>query len=143
MTELLDQCAACGKESDSLKNCSGCKSVILQSNCQKLHRKKHKHQCKQRAAELMDEALFKQPPPRKDCPICMHQLPIVEETVYKNCCGMTVCSGCVYAQMKVAEWSDTEQQRRLPNLTCPFCRLPTLLQETRQYQKIQQTNGGW
>jgi len=96
MTEVLDRCAACGKESDCLKTCSGCKSVkYCDQDCQKLHRKKHKHQCKQRAAELMDEALFKQPPPRKDCPICMHQLPIAEETVYKNCCGMTVCSGCV------------------------------------------------
>ena len=101
--------------------------VLQNQDCQKLHRKKHKHQCKQRAAELMDEALFKQPPPRKDCPICMHQLPIAEETVYNSCCGMTICSGCVYAQIKFAE-SVTKPQS-LPNLPCPFCRLPMVYSE--------------
>ena len=36
----------------------------------KNHWPKHKAACKQRAAELRDEALFKDPPPKEDCPIC-------------------------------------------------------------------------
>ena len=118
---LDDQCAACGKESDGLKTCNSCKSVkYCNVSCQKAHRKQHVHECKKRAAELLEEALFKQPPPRKDCAICMHQLPIAEETVYKSCCGTTICTGCIYGQM---EASGTKPQRVLPNLPCPFCRL--------------------
>lgn len=120
-SKVLDQCAACGKEGDGLKTCNGCKSVKYCSReCQLAHRPQHKKECKQRAAELLDETLFKQPPPRKDCAICMHQLPIAEETVYKNCCGKTICIGCLYGQIKA---SNTKPQRSLPNLPCPFCRL--------------------
>ena len=36
---------------------------------QKNHWTKHKKECKRRAAELHDEALFKVPPPKEDCPI--------------------------------------------------------------------------
>ena len=38
--------------------------------CQKAHRPQHKRVCKKRAAEIFDEALFKQPPLNEDCPIC-------------------------------------------------------------------------
>ena len=31
---------------------------------------------KERAAELRDVAIFKQPPPREECPICMLPLPL-------------------------------------------------------------------
>ena len=109
-----EKCAACGKGDDGLKTCNGCKAVkYCDVSCQKAHRKQHMKQCKQRAAELFDEALFKQPPPRKDCAICMHQLPIAEETVYKSCCGTTICGGCMYGQIKMGPKSQK----------CPFCRL--------------------
>ena len=43
--------------------------------CQKKHWATHKKPCKQRAAELHDEALFKDRPPRKDgeCPFASYQ----------------------------------------------------------------------
>ena len=69
-------CAECGKEEggvSSLKACTSCKLVkYCDATCQRNHWKKHKKQCKQRAAELRDEALFKDPPPKEDCPICFH-----------------------------------------------------------------------
>ena len=37
---------------------------------QKNHWPKHKKVCKRRAAELCDEALFKDPPAKEECPIC-------------------------------------------------------------------------
>ena len=37
-------------------------------------------QCKERAAELRDEALFKHPPANEDCPICF--LPMPEKLIY-------------------------------------------------------------
>jgi hypothetical protein len=41
------------------------------AECQLNHWATHKKQCKRRAAELRDEALFnKDPPPKEDCPIC-------------------------------------------------------------------------
>ena len=58
-------CAACGSEGGDLKLCSGCHDV-----------KYHKNACKKRAAELLDERLFKDPPPRDECPICQLPLPI-------------------------------------------------------------------
>jgi hypothetical protein len=48
---------------------------ILQSYVSTEYWPKHKKLCKQRAAELHDEALFKEPPPKEDCPICFLPMP--------------------------------------------------------------------
>jgi hypothetical protein len=40
--------------------------------------------CKQCAAELHDEAIFKEPPPKEDCPICF--LPMPEKLI--NCVSL-------------------------------------------------------
>ena len=58
-----EACANCGKHgSDTvkLKNCTACRLVkYCGVDCQKAHRKQHKKACKQRAAELEDEQLYK------------------------------------------------------------------------------------
>ena len=59
---------------------------------------------------MFDEILFKKPPPREDCPICMLQLPSTEYIVYQMCCGKVICYGCLDAMGA----SDD----------CPFCRKP-------------------
>lgn len=113
----LDECAACGHGSEDLKTCTACKLVKYCSvSCQKAHRPKHKKQCKKRAAELFDEELFKQPPPKDDCPICFIRLPSPSnESTYQVCCGKTVCNGCI-----------NEMNENLSveggNCHCPFCR---------------------
>ena len=57
--EDLSKCAACGKGGNGLKTCNGCKLVkYCNATCQKEHRPRHKKECKKRAAELFDEALF-------------------------------------------------------------------------------------
>jgi TPR repeat protein len=43
--------------------------------CQKKHWPKHKKDCKIRTSELRDEALFKDPPAKEDCPICFLPMP--------------------------------------------------------------------
>ena len=62
-------CANCGKgeeESHKLKECTACKMVkYCNRECQIAHRPQHKKECKKRAAELHDEKLFKQSPPRR------------------------------------------------------------------------------
>jgi TPR repeat protein len=109
------KCAACGKEGDGLKACRACKLVkYCDASCQKAHWSKHKKECKKRAAELHDEALFKEPPPRGECPICMLPLPTnPKEHKYQPCCGKMLCVGCILA-------AHAADNRRL----CPFCRTP-------------------
>ena len=45
------------------------------ADCQKNNWLKHKQACKLRAAELHDEALFKDPPAKEECPICFLPMP--------------------------------------------------------------------
>jgi hypothetical protein len=105
-----------------------CKLVkYCNAKCQKNHWPKHKKPCKQRAAELSDEALFKDPPPNEDCPICFLAMPkkliccasLPEATIisvpiydfakanqeladndlegYYPCCGKNICRSCVHS----------------------------------------------
>jgi hypothetical protein len=124
-------CADCGGVSGggvSLKACTACQLVkYCNANCQRNHWKKHKKLCKQRAAELRDEALFKDPPAKEDCPICFLPMPFkliccislppatissvpindfaeaneeladMETKHYFECCGKSICGGCVYS----------------------------------------------
>ena len=71
-------CAECGEEEGgaSLKMCKPCMSVrYCNAECQRNHWPKHKKECKQHAAELRGEALFKDPPPKEECPICFLPMP--------------------------------------------------------------------
>jgi hypothetical protein len=109
------------------------------ANCQKNHWKRHKIECKERSAELHDEALFKDPPALEDCPICflpmpykliacvtnppatILSVPIAAEAneelanmsteTYFSCCGKSICRGCVHSFTQ----SGNEE-------TCPFCK---------------------
>ena len=108
--------------------------------CQRNHWAKHKKRCKQRATELRDEALFKDPPSKEDCPICflpmpmrliccaslppatMSSLPIYDFAIaneelankyterYYPCCGKCMCLGCAFS---------FDQNGNDDN--CPFC----------------------
>ena len=119
-------CACCGiAEGDDikLKTCTACKSARYCSvKCQKDHRRKHKKQCRKRAAELRQDILFKQPESSHlgDCPICC--LPLSFEGKYSTmmaCCSKIICNGCVHAnQMREAAESS------VPKHKCPFCRHP-------------------
>ena len=116
-TMTISSCENCGKgEGCDLKKCSACKMVQYCSvGCQKALRPQHKRECKKRAAELHDEALFKQPPLNEECPICFLTLPSLHTgSKYKSCCGKIVCSGCIRAVQMV----DGDAK-------CPFCRVPT------------------
>jgi len=77
------------------------------ANCQRNHWSKHKKVCKIRAAELRDEAMFKEPPSKEDCPICF--LPMPTRLI---CCvslpDATLSSVPIYdfaiANIKLAKW---------------------------------------
>ena len=108
----MTTCASCGKSGDDIKTCTACKQVKYCSvACQKAHRPIHKRECKKRAAELFDEALFREPPPREECHICFLPLPLNgAQVIYQSCCGKTLCHGCTYGCGSI----------------CPFCRTPEL-----------------
>jgi hypothetical protein len=60
----------------SLKVCKACMlAKYCSPTCQRSHWPTHKKECKQRAAELHDEALFKDPPAKEECPICFLPMP--------------------------------------------------------------------
>ena len=135
-------CAECGTEGGvSLKACKSCMSVkYCNAVCQKKHWATHKKQCKERAAKLRDEALFKDPPPKAECPICflpmptnliscvslppatissvpIHDFAMANEElakkdmeVYYPCCGKTICAGCDYS------FDQSGNGKK-----CPFC----------------------
>jgi len=112
-------CANCGKKgSDVTNTCNKCKSVMYcNAACKKRHRHKHKEDCERRVAELHDETLFKQPPPKEDCPICMIRLPAKDSgAVYVSCCGKLICCGCIHAPRY------DEKGNEVDNRKCPFCR---------------------
>jgi hypothetical protein len=126
----LKVCANCGKEGTHLNKCNKCKAATYcNASCKKKHRSKHKKECDRRLAELHeeelererrevelhDEKLFKRPPPKGDCPICMLLLPsLFTGLMYRSCCGKIICSGCIHA-VKIRDGG--------VNL-CPFCRAP-------------------
>jgi hypothetical protein len=134
----LSECANCGKGEEAsidLKACAACKLVKYCSrDCQIAHRPQHKKECKKRAKELLDEKLFKQPPPEEDCPICMIQLPSLGSgRTYMVCCGKMICTGCINAV----------ESRSKGHPLCPYCRtpVPTTDEEvTKRYEKRSELN---
>ena len=118
-------CANCGKGEESagdLKACTACKMVkYCNRDCQIAHRPQHKKACKKRAAELHEEALFKEPPPREDCPICFLPLPIaMDEQSFQSCCGKTICDGCIHA-MAMEDMKKGKKKAEEVGI-CAFCR---------------------
>mmetsp|Transcript_2930 Transcript_2930/g.4289 ORF Transcript_2930/g.4289 Transcript_2930/m.4289 type:complete len:300 (-) Transcript_2930:164-1063(-) len=119
-------CASCGigqvDDVKKLKDCSACKLVkYCGVKCQKEHRPQHKRACKQRAAELRDEILFKQPESSHwgDCPICCLPLPLDQRKIaMTGCCSKTICSGCHHTNV------GRELEGCLDH-KCLFCRQPT------------------
>ena len=120
----ITTCAACGKKGvGDLKFCDACKLVkYCNRDCQVAHRPQHKKTCKKRAVELHDEALFKDPLPPEDCPICFLPMPISQEQqLFKSCCGKVICDGCDFAGAA----KDYERGKKKEDIgLCPFCRVP-------------------
>ena len=131
-------CANCGtRESDGtkLKTCNACKMErYCCRDCQVSHWPRHKEACKKRAAELFDKELFKDPPEREECPICM--LPFSNDknsSVFYLCCGTYICSGCIHAQFKEDANSGKEFEECL---ACPFCRTPATAEKKEHIRRL-------
>ena len=69
---------------------------------------------------LHDEELFKQPPPKEDCPICLLRLPtLASGSTYYACCGKMICCGCDNSPVYDNLGNEIIEEK------CPFCRAPT------------------
>ena len=115
-------CASCGiAEIDDIElvPCDDCDLVKYCSDeCREDHKSEHEEACKERAAELRDEVLFKQPESTHlgDCPICCLPLPLdISKSTMMACCSKVICDGCSYA------YQNREREMRL-RPSCPFCR---------------------
>lgn len=70
-----------------------------------------------------DDELFKDPPPKKECPICLLPMPYARPSVYGEvmtympCCGKILCCRCVESQTE-------EMINGKLKAWCPFCRVP-------------------
>ena len=136
-TTSTTNCAACGKEGGNLNTCNKCHMVkYCNAACKKKHRSKHKKACERRVAELHDEALFKEHPPREECPICFLPLPVGErQATFKSCCGKTICSGCIFA-------INEEARGRGKIGLCAFCREPkpsSVEEDIKRIKKLTKT----
>ena len=141
MSEVLEAkdseplcCASCGvtgSDAIKLKLCTACKLVrYCGIKCQKKHRSQHKRACKERAAELHDEILFRQPEGTYlgDCPICCLPNSIeMGKVCLTGCCGKMICQGCSYAD-------NVRQVEKSMDRVCLFCRhpLPSTDEENRK-----------
>ena len=124
----IDTCAACGKEGgDRLKACTACHMVkYCNRDCQISHRPKHKKECKKRAAEIYDEALFKDPPPNtEECPICLLPLPLGNEVSFQSCCGKRICDGCSFSMTLSRAKIEANSRGKTKAQLCAFCREPS------------------
>ena len=124
--KLTDVCAACGKEGgdgDNMNTCNKCKMVTYcNAACKKKHRSKHKKKCDRRVAELHDEALFKEPPTREECPICFLPIPVdMTQSTIPACCGKLICIGCLVGMIS-EQMKKGKKEEELG--ICAFCRTP-------------------
>ena len=142
-TDIVLRCANCGKgEGCELKTCTACKIVkYCNRDCQIAHRRQHKKECKKRAAELQEEALFAQPPPNEDCVVCFLPLPPMgdlDQRIYQPCCGKEICAGCldtVFDKHAEEKAKKTMGISELP--LCPFCRTPAYTTNEEYVQRLQ------
>ena len=69
--------------------------------------------------DISDDGLFKQPPPKEDCPICNLLLPTLPSgSAYYACCGKMICCGCCRAPVYDNLGNEIIEKK------CPFCRAP-------------------
>jgi hypothetical protein len=79
---------------------------------------------------VSDEDLFKEPPPREECPICFLPRPLEDgESRYKSCCGKIICGGCIYA-VNIAGRDERD--------LCPFCRTPPATSEREIIERLKE-----
>eukprot|EP00984_Skeletonema_dohrnii_P011402 scaffold4542_cov150-Skeletonema_dohrnii-CCMP3373.AAC.7 len=119
-------CASCAcgiaeVNNTKLMECDACDLVRYCSDkCQQDHSQQHETVCKERAAELRDEILFRQPEGthRGDCPICCLPFSIDMKNSTKSAL-YTCCSTDVYTPIRNARVKNSLNKRaRFVGIRC-------------------------
>jgi len=85
-------------------------------------------------ADISDDRLFQNPPPKEDCPICFLPMPYAPGlcgvmTNTQPCCGKIMCGGCIEA-------ADQEMQSGNMKDLCPLCRVPNPRKEKEKVKSL-------
>ena len=92
-------------------------------------------------AETANIDLFAPITEREECPICLLPLPIIEnESAFMQCCGKTICAGCVYRHF-LTDIKNGGGQCDDDSLKCAFCRqLPLPTNPIKKVKKLMKKN---
>jgi len=117
---------------DSMKEISkGCKAGHVTKDEHAITLRQYQTVCDEMKSDQRAQAklehdqnidLFKEPPPKKNCPICFLPMSCVEglcgaSAMYQPCCGVMICSGCVMKMMNEMSEGNIKD-------CCPCCREP-------------------
>ena len=99
--------------------------------------------------ETKDIDLFADLPPKEECAICLHPLPLEVVCGYSgflvhSCCGQTICRGCIYAsKLATDKINARKKQNKEPLLprTCAFCREPVPIDTEEDFNRYQKKDG--
>lgn len=124
-------CGNCGKQGNTLKKCTACKSVYYCGKaCQRKAWPCHKKECKEIQAGSGGEKKWK---PTTECAICMVPLPMTGGgTEYYPCCGKIICAGCAMQHMEEALKTTGYPP------PCAFCRTPFARSDAEVFARCQQ-----
>jgi len=86
---------------------------------------------------ISDDELFKDPPPKEDCEICMLPMPYPydhlpnsgAQPMYQSCCGKTICNGCVFTSVD-------EMKKGNIKKWCPYCRIPVYRSKKEYIERL-------
>ena len=82
--------------------------------------------------DISDDELFKPPPPKEDCPICLLRLPLLGSgSAYMACCGKMICCGCGFAPVYDNLGNEIKEKK------CPFCRIPAPDSDEEYNERLQ------
>ena len=140
--------ASSGIGSDSSMKLSGGETMAL---CSVIEQMVLQYENEKLSSSITDDELFRDPPPKEDCPICMLPMPHssglcgVAKT-YQICCGKVLCEACVVTEVLEMMKGNTHMKD-----CCAFCRAPLgvdveygkcqwLRQTMNQYQKRMDLN---
>ena len=82
--------------------------------------------------DISDDELFKPPPPKEECPICLLCLPtLASGSMYYACCGKIMCGGCDNSPVYDNLGNEIIEEK------CPFCRTPTASSIEEYFERLQ------
>jgi len=119
--DSLSKCAERGKEEEILSNKK--EYISCAQNVEHTSGSKTAVEHLSSAEFIPDDILFRDPPPKEDCPLCMQPMPYASGSIcgirssYQACCGKVLCCGCCIA-------ASQEINKGNMKAWCPFCRMP-------------------